>query len=411
MVASSKQPTLILDNGAGLLKLGLFRLNDSSPTTPFTAPNAIARPGSSAIQPPSDLAGRTRRPLAHLIAAEIPRAPDPTSMAFRRPHDRGVLVSFDLQRDIWTSALSTDRGVSVTPSTSRLLLTEPLAIPLQSRRGTDALIFEALSFSSAAIVPPQRLAAHVAQPVRPTCLVLDSGFSFTTAVPIVRGVEQPHAARRLALGGKALTNLLKRLISFRSWNMADETAVVAAVKERVCRVATDYPSTLATCRTGDPVVRYVLPDPGRHPDPFGHIAKEMTDEDQVLKLRNEVYAVPEALFHPADIGLEQAGVAELISQAVNACDQVDRPDLYANVILTGGNCQFPGFCERLQSELRPLVPADYDLNIRLDSDPVHTTFNGGVTVLRHDSAQLPFITKEHYFEVGTDAILRELYGD
>lgn len=42
---------------------------------------------------------------------------------------------------------------------------------------------------------------------------------------------------RLSVGGKLLTNLLKETLSFRQWDMMDETWLVGAVKERCCFVA------------------------------------------------------------------------------------------------------------------------------------------------------------------------------
>ena len=46
-------------------------------------------------------------------------------------------------------------------------------------------------------------------------LVLDSGFSFTYAVPYFGGVPVQHAATRIDIGGKLLTNLLNEIISYK----------------------------------------------------------------------------------------------------------------------------------------------------------------------------------------------------
>lgn len=45
--------------------------------------------------------------------------------------------------------------------------------------------------------------------------------------------------------------------------------------------------------------------------------------------------VPELLFRPMDIGLQQAGVAEAVVQAVSAAHPALQPLLYTNVVLTG----------------------------------------------------------------------------
>lgn len=409
--------TVILDNGGGDVKAGLFSETPAATTSPtsdpFVASNALAKPSPKAIQPPLSLAGKSRRPHGHLVAAEILKAPDMSAMTLRRPHDRGFVSSFDTQRDVWSSIFSADRGLDV-PSevraTSSLILTEPLGVPLRARRGTDQLVFEVFDFKSCAVTTSQCLSA-LSSPGQ-TAVVVDSGFSFTTAVPVVQGVEVQTAARRLLLGGKALTNLLKQTVSFRSWNMSDETVVMNAVKEACCYVSPiNYTKHLLNVRSS----RYLLPDPSRFAHPLGKLCPDdhvLDPEEQVLTLTNERVSVPEALFYPADIGIDQAGVAELVVQAVEACDEDVRPDLYANVILTGGNCLFAGFKERFEQELRPLVNSDLDVIVRMDDDPTLTPFHGAVhSATLQQNKHISFITKEHYQDVGTDAILREQYGD
>lgn len=412
----SPSPILVLDNGAGFVKLAVVDPNSDQTPQPLVAPNAVAKPAPNAIPPPTSVYGKSRRPPGCLVAAEIPHALDVTGMVFRRPHDRGILSAFDLERDIWTSVFSPDSGIGLSSKPiPPLLLTEPLGVPVRVRHATDQLCFELFSFPSYAFAPPQRLAAattHVA-PSSVTALVLDSGFSATTAVPVINGKEVASAARRLSLGGKALTNLLKQIVSFRSWNMSDEGAVINAVKERCCYVASDYLQALNGVRRKDPL-HYVLPDPSRYTNPYGHIRKQNDESDpldQVLPLRNERIAIPEALFNPPDIGLNQAGVAELIVQAVNACDPALHPALYDNVLLTGGNCLFPGFFDRTVDELRPLIDSDVDLTVTQSDDPIRATYYGAVSTLKNPAAPPTFITRERYNEVGSDGLLRQIYGD
>lgn len=334
-----------------------------------------------------------------------------------------------------------------------------------------------------------------------TLMVVDTGFSASVATPIVNGREVAHACKRLSLGGKALTNLLKHTVSYRSWNMADETMVMTAVKERCCYVAPfahgrAAASYSAYIRTGVSDVGYLLPDAtaaaaaaamtnssgggdggrggGVQAGLYMNAEERERDErrrrlfseaalgrvlsdvdydvidpahDQVLPLRNERVAVPEALFHPGDIGVPQGGVHELVLQAVETChswlrtrmrrrdddddndeeeneeeDEEDedqdadddvRPDLFANVVLTGGNCKFDGFYQRFVDQLRPLVPADYDIAVHMDSvhDPALTPLKGALRLLTLPDPPLDFVSRRDYMESGTDAILRQLHGD
>ena len=55
----------------------------------------------------------------------------------------------------------------------------------------------------------------------------------------------------------------------------------------------------------------------------------------MLVLNNERFMVPELLFNPADIGLQQAGIVEAVVQTVAATHPALQPLLYTNVVLTG----------------------------------------------------------------------------
>lgn len=74
--------------------------------------------------------------------------------------------------------------------------------------------------------------------------------------------------------------------------------------------------------------------------------------------------VPELLFHPSDVGMEQAGLAEAVIEATNALHPELRPLLFANILCTGGTAKCTGFARRLHTDLRPLVPAEYEVRVR-----------------------------------------------
>lgn len=47
------------------------------------------------------------------------------------------------------------------------------------------------------------------------CMVVDVGYSFSHVVPYIRGKKRREGIRRIDVGGKALTNHLKDIISYR----------------------------------------------------------------------------------------------------------------------------------------------------------------------------------------------------
>ncbi|CBQ68352.1 related to ARP6-Actin-related protein [Sporisorium reilianum SRZ2] len=68
-------------------------------------------------------------------------------------------------------------------------------------------------------------------------LVLDLGYSYCHAVPILDGVPHAPSIRRLELGGKMLINLLKETLSFQQLDMMDESWLMSHVFARTSFVA------------------------------------------------------------------------------------------------------------------------------------------------------------------------------
>ena len=99
--------------------------------------------------------------------------------------------------------------------------------------------------------PAYRFAAYGMQTTQHPCVtVIDSGYSFTHIVPTILGNVSPlpraipPCIRRIDIGGKALTNYLMELVSYRSLDLSTEPWVVEKMKEDVCFVATDCAQTI-----------------------------------------------------------------------------------------------------------------------------------------------------------------------
>ena len=87
-------------------------------------------------------------------------------------------------------------------------------------------------------------------------------------------------------------------------------------------------------------------------------------------MTNERMSVPEVLFTPLDIGMQQAGLIETIVAAVEATPAWMHGLLYDNIVLVGGNAKLPNFQMRVERELRPLVPTEYRITCRTGKESV-----------------------------------------
>ncbi|GKV17018.1 hypothetical protein SLEP1_g27577 [Rubroshorea leprosula] len=421
---------VVLDNGGGLIKAG--HGGERDPTV--VVPNCLYRPLSSKkFLHPS--------PLSSITSEDL------TSAAVRRPIDRGYLINPDLERDIWSHLFSS--LLHVNPSTSSLLLTEPLFSLPSIQRSTDELVFEDFGFNSLFVADSPSLVHLYEASHRPDglvskaqcSLVVDCGFSFTHAAPVFQNFTLNYAVKRIDLGGKALTNYLKELVSYRAVNVMDETFIMDDVKEKLCFVSLDPERDLQMARKPgrQNLLRctYVLPDGVSDTKGFvkdseaaqRYLAltdgvsrrpvearKEMDQTEAAEKsedrrridltktefdLTNERFLVPEMIFQPADLGMNEAGLAECIVRAVNSCHPYLHPVLYESIILTGGSTLFPRFAKRLEKDLRPLVPDDYHVKITTQEDPILGVWRGGSLLASSPDFESICVTKAEYEELGS----------
>lgn len=325
---------LLLDSGAYTIKAGR---TGSEPTLTYNCVGKVRR-SSLLTYGPSTLRG------FHEVC---------------RPIERGVLVDPKLQRKIWSRILKQTQ-----PSDTALAMTVPIYTPKTTRRWIDEIVFEQFGFKSF---------VRRCTGIQGTALVLDLGFSSSTVIPIVHGFPVNYAAKRVDVGGKLLTNFLKREISFRYYDMTDETWLVSDIKEKTCRVSPSFLSDLRGYQSGKhPATTYVLPE--THTDE-GHIARPEEDiaGKQVLTLDNLCISTPELLFTPSDIGLNQGGIAQAVIESIERLDTSIYQDLLRNIILIGGSALFPGLHTRLYfplrlSEITQLAHCESEVNITIPQE-------------------------------------------
>ena len=249
------------------------------------------------------------------------------------------------------------------------------------------------------------------------CLVIDCGFSFTHIDPYVLGKRVRNSVKRIDVGGKLLTNHLKEIISYRQLHVLDETHVMNGCKEDCCYVSQDWDLDvkIAKMRGQDNTMArdYVLPDFTSIRRGFMKSQEDSSgrpeEGEQLIRMNNERFMVPEILFRPADIGISQMGVAEAVVECVSSCDQAAQPWLYRNIVLTGGSVKFPGFRQRLETEVRRLAPAEMEVVIRDDEDPVTYAWRGGANLANDRDFKAMCVTKDEYMDGGYNVCNRRFY--
>ena len=299
MLMPTRRDVIVLDNGGSTIKVGfagdaepmlyvLGALTDAHPSihpSEFTFPtrdptHSFSTSNSPSLFPPfvpppthsvvPNCIAKPKGEKRSYICDEIAGIKDVSCLTLRRPVDRGYVVNWDLQTEIWAHVFGT--LMKIDPTKCHLLVTEPHFNLPSCAAAQDEVVFKHFGFKSAltsvpaSLVMAERLgrltddddaekknladdasgknknsAATSSEQFElnkvvaaARCgVVVDVGFSFAHCTPVFDGRVVRGAVRRVNLGGKALTNYLKELVSYRQWNMMDEYFLVDDVKEKV----------------------------------------------------------------------------------------------------------------------------------------------------------------------------------
>jgi actin-related protein 6 len=172
---------LILDNGAGNLKAGLYSYhhlngngNVNSLDPLWVLPNLTAK---------------VQKSMQYLIADQVQDFLNASLLQFVRPFDRGYLNNWQCEIEVWTYLFH--EKMKLSPSETSLVLTEPLLNLESIQNDTNEVVFEYFGFKDYMRRPAASFSAYLAG--WDGCTVVDSGFSFSHVVPFVQGRCQRNA--------------------------------------------------------------------------------------------------------------------------------------------------------------------------------------------------------------------------
>lgn len=408
---------LVLDNGSYQIKIGYA--SDDAGATPYQIPNCVTH-------------GRNKR---SYVGSQFSGCTDFSGLMFQRPHEKGQLVDWRLEYAIWNyTFFGYDSEIQVDPSDTSLILTETaLTLPAVSAN-TDQMIFEEYGFQEyyrctpGSLIPWNNFTTDLYQseeatsatptvhPLTECALVIDCGFNCTNVLPTILGEVYWPAVQQLSVGGRMLTNYLRETVSFQQFNMMEETYLINSIKESTCFISTNFEADLEKCksykmagtkakRNDNPfLINYALPE---SPGEIGHVISSESSSDatlsgsQVLRLSNERFTVPELMFQPHHVGLQQAGLPEAIYNSLQKVPPELQSLFSSNIVLVGGSAKFPGFVERLKSSLTPLLPDQHYLRVTTPSNPTTFAWQGGCKLgLQPEMLAKVHVTRDEYMEYG-----------
>jgi actin-related protein len=367
---------IVLDNGSGLTKNGYA--GEDRPRSVW--PTIIGYPKYTSIM--TDVEHYTRE---YYIGEEALNLRGVLRLVY--PVEHGMILDWQAMEKIWHFTFYND--LRVNPAEHPVLLTEPPLNPRKNREKMAEIMFE--TFNVPAMYVSMQAVLSLYASGRTTGLVVDSGDGVTHIVPIYEGFALTHAINRVDLGGRDITEYLRRLLRQRGYSLVSsaEREIVRDVKEKLCYVALEPEKEMKLAeKVAEMQKEYVLPD------------------GEKIVVGAERFLAPEVFFNPGVIGMEASPLDESIVDSIRKCDVDLRRELYANIVLSGGSTMFPGLKERLEKEIRELTPEEVDVKIIAPPERQYSVWMGGSILSSLKTFQKLWITNKEYKEQGSSVIHR-----
>ncbi|XP_052896350.1 actin-like protein 6A [Anopheles moucheti] len=255
---------------------------------------------------------------------------------------------------------------------------------------------------------------------RATALVVDSGATHTSAVPVHEGYVLSQAVVKSPLGGDYLSLQCRHYLESQNIDLTPTYAIASkdVIKERDTARFTpkELPEKL-TASWQQYMLKGLLQD-------FQMSAVQVLetpyDERTAAAIPAVHYEFPNGYhqdFGPERFKLAESlfdhnmlGAGQLASASVGMCDADVRLSLYGSVVVTGGNSLLPGFAERLNRDLQHRAPSNTRLKMISANGSVERRFGawiGGSILGSIGTFQQMWISSQEYDEAGKSQVERK----
>ena len=253
-----------------------------------------------------------------------------------------------------------------------------MAINKSQREKTMEVMFETFSVPSFSVHSSSVSALYSSG--RLTGIVVDCGHGVTEISCIWEGRLIPKSAFSIAIGGFDVTHYIQKCLNERGYTFrtSGDKEIVNEIKEKFGYVALDFESEM------------------KKPSEIVHALPNGQD----IRMSSERFRCTELMFNPRLEYLEYDGIHQVIYDAIMNCKVDLRKDLFANIVLSGGNSMVKGFPERLEKEIVRLAPRRMKVKIVAPPERENGVWIGGSIIASSSDFPEFVVTRSEYKEVG-----------
>ena len=113
------------------------------------------------------------------------------------------------------------------------------------------------------------------------------------------------------------------------------------------------------------------------------------------------------MFDQTIISGQSSGIHETLYESIKECDVEIHKDLYANIILSGGNTMLPGIADRIQKEITNISSPTVKIKVIAPPERKCSVWIGGSVLSSLSTFQHMWITKQEYDESGPSVVHRK----
>ena len=301
-------------------------------------------------------------------------------LEMRQPFYDSIAKNWEDVENLWTYTLYD--VLKVCPDKCYSVITESPLNPKKYREKSIEILFELFNFEGVYLASKSLLSLYATG--RTTGCVVDSGYGASFAVPIYEGYASPHTIQHLDMGGRHLDAFLNRILEEKGYEFTTplELELISEIKEKLCLLRID----------------------NKFKPKEGEFKMHPLPDDSVVRLSTERYNIPEAIFDPKRIGLEQDGLHEIVFKSILKSSTDIRKDIFANIVLAGGNTLFENFQARMKSEIQELAPVKTELAVIGTKERQYSSWIGGSVIGNMDTFQYLCITRKDYEEQGAKIV-------